>query len=169
MKISIQKSLILYVLAVIICAYIMVQEVIQRVDIYGVSMEPGYREGDVILANKLYLKFKKIRRFDVIVFRYKYRDDQYYIKRVIGLPGETVQIADGAVYIDGHLLEDAYAAEPIEKPRRASELVTLGEDEYFVLGDNRNDSSDSRDSDIGNVSAGQIIGTAGIHIWRTGN
>lgn len=73
---------------------------------------------------------------------------------------------DGQVYIDGALLDDIYATEPIEKPRRAAEPVVLGEDEYFLLGDNRNDSSDSRDSDIGNVSASQIIGKAGVRIWR---
>lgn len=165
MKTRKQTSRLRYGLAVILCAYLMVQGVVQRVDIYGVSMEPAYRNGDVILADKLTHQFFGIKRFDVVVFRYKYRKNRYYIKRVIGLPGETVQIVDGVVYIDGHPLEDDYGRDPIEKPRRASEPIILGKDEYFVLGDNRNDSSDSRDYDIGNVSTDQIVGKAGIRIW----
>ena len=165
MKVVLQKKWMLYLTAVVMLAYFMVHHVTQRVDVYGVSMEPNYMEGDILLADKLCLKYSKIQRFDAVVFQYRYRDDQFYIKRVIGLPGETVQIKDGNIYIDGGLLDDPYATEPIEKPKRAAEPVVLGEDEYFLLGDNRNDSSDSRDSDIGNVSAGQIIGKTGLRIW----
>ncbi|MBS5066035.1 MAG: signal peptidase I [Hungatella hathewayi] len=166
MKVLLQKRRLLYLAAVMMLSYVMVHHVVQRVDVYGVSMEPNYVEGDIILANKVCLYFSEIERFDAVVFQYEYQDDEFYIKRVIGLPGETVQIVDGQVYIDGALLDDIYATEPIEKPRRAAEPVVLGEDEYFLLGDNRNDSSDSRDSDIGNVSASQIIGKAGVRIWR---
>lgn len=168
MKVVLQKKWMLYLTAILMLAYFMVHHVTQRVDVYGVSMEPNYLEGDILLADKLCLKYSEIQRFDAVVFQYRYRDDQFYIKRVIGLPGETVQIMDGKIYINGMLLNDPFAAEPIEKPRRAAEPVVLGEDEYFLLGDNRNDSSDSRDSDIGNVSADQIIGKTGLRIWRGG-
>ena len=93
---------------------------------------------------------------------------RYYTKRIIGLPGETVQIQDGAVFIDGKPLEDDISSESIEKARRASEPVVLGEDEYFVLGDNRNFSSDSRDTDVGNVKRRDIIGRIWLKVWPPG-
>lgn len=161
-----QKKQLWYLLLVLLFAYVMVHDVVQRVDVYGASMEPTYMEGDILLADKLCLKFTEIERFDEVVFQYQYRKNQFYIKRVIGLPGETVQIVDGRVTINGVVLEDDYGTELMENPRRAANPVVLGVDEYFLLGDNRNDSSDSRDSDIGNVSAGQIIGKAGIRICR---
>lgn len=164
MMITGRRKWLWYLAVLLLCGYVMIHHVTQRVDVFGVSMEPEFVEGDVLLVNKLCRKFTEIERFDVVVFQYEYRDNEYYIKRVIGLPGETVQIVDGKVYIDGERLDDKYGTEPIEKPRRAAEPVTLGEDEYFLLGDNRNDSSDSRDSDIGNVSGDQIIAKAGIKI-----
>ena len=99
------------------------------------------------------------------MFRFLYRENTYYIKRIIGLPGETVQIVDGVIYIDGEPLEENYGYEPIEDAKRASEPILLGEDEYFVMGDNRNDSSDSRDPAVANVSRSQIIGRAFVRIW----
>lgn len=149
---------LLHLLLLLLFIWFVGRFTLQRVDVYGDSMEPEYTDGDVLLAEKLSVRFREIERYDVVVFRYKYRENKYYIKRVIGLPGETLQIIDGTVWIDGEPLEDEYVAELIEKPMRAANPVTLGDDEYFVLGDNRNDSSDSRDSDIANVSKEQIIG-----------
>ena len=86
----------------------------------------------------------------------------WYIKRVIGLPGETVRIDNqGDIYINDELLEEDYGREVIEDPGIAEDGITLGADEYFVLGDNRNNSSDSRDPDVGAVSKSQIRG----HVW----
>lgn len=155
-----------YLLIVVILAGGVVRFAVQRVDFYGNSMNPTFVEGDVLLVEKLSVRFTDIRRFDVVVFRYLYQDDQYYIKRVVGLPGETIQIMDGAVWLDGSPLEDEYGTVPIEDPGRASEPILLGENEYFVLGDNRNDSSDSRDSDIANVSKSQMIGKVVMRIWH---
>jgi signal peptidase I len=81
------------------------------------------------------------------------------------MPGETVQIKDGMVYIDGEMLQESYGKEVMEYAGVASEPVELGSDEYFVLGDNRNNSSDSRDPSVGNVNRDQIIGKAFIRIW----
>lgn len=145
--------------------YMLVTSVVQRVDVHGDSMEPVLSHGDVLLVDKLMLKFSEPGRFDLVVFEYRYRNNQYYIKRIIGLPGETVQIVDGRVLIDGVVLEDGYGTELIEKAKRAEEPILLGEDEYFVLGDNRNHSSDSRDSDIGNLTRDRIIGRAVFRIW----
>ena len=132
----------------------------EKARVYGHSMEPVLKDGQTVLVDKLAYRLGEPERFDVIVFRDRREEGRYYMKRIVGLPGETVQIADGRVTIDGVLLEEPSEREEIRDARRASEPVVLGQAEYFVLGDNRNGSSDSRDSDIGNVSAEQIIGRA---------
>ena len=156
---------LMYLLAVILTGYLLVAYVVQRVDVHGDSMEPVLSAGDVLLVDKVTPRFTELERYDLVVFRYRYRDNQYYIKRIVGLPGETVQIVDGKVLIDGEVLEDDYGTELIDKGKRAEKPVVLGEGEYFVLGDNRNHSSDSRDSDIGNLRADDIIGRAVLRIW----
>ena len=88
-----------------------------------------------------------------------------FIKRVIGLPGETVQIADGVITIDGEVLEEHYGMEPMEAAGLASEPFVLGEEEYFVLGDNRNNSGDSRSASVGAVKQDQIAGKAFFRFW----
>lgn len=138
---------------------------VQKIAITGISMEPALLDGDVAIANKLSYHIIKPKRYDMVVFRYLYERDQYYVKRIIGLPGETVQIKEGSVFINGKRLLENYGSEPIEKARRAAEPIILGEDEYFVLGDNRNHSSDSRDSDVANVSRNQITGKVWFRIW----
>ncbi len=145
--------------------YFLVAFVVQRADVHGDSMEPALSSGDVLLVDKLTPRFTGYKRFDVVVFRYRYRENQYYIKRIVGLPGETVQIMDGHVLVDGVILEEDLGLEPIEKAKRASEPIVLGEGEYFVLGDNRNHSSDSRDSDIGNLTEDVMLGRAVLRIW----
>ncbi|MGI5947540.1 MAG: signal peptidase I [Lachnospiraceae bacterium] len=141
---------------------------VQRADVYGASMEPALKDGDILLVDKLSYRFKKPERYDVIVFSYRYQKGRYYTKRIIGLPGETVQIKDGAVWVNGKRLTDDVSAEPIEKAGRAKEAITLGEDEYFVLGDNRNNSSDSRDTDVGNIKEDDIIGRIWLKVWPIG-
>lgn len=158
-------SMVKWLLILAVSAYLLVAFVVQRADVYGDSMEPVLTEGDVVLVDKLAPKLNRLDRFDMVVFRYRYRENRYYIKRIIALPGETVQISDGKILIDGEVLEEAYGTEPIEKVKRAEEPIVLGEDEYFVLGDNRNHSSDSRDSDIGNLAKDEIIGRAAVRIW----
>ena len=109
-------------------------------------------------------------RHDIIVFPYKYEEDTYYIKRIIGMPGETVQIRDGYVYIDGkRLTSDIYGKEKIKDPQTAAEPVTLGDDEYFVMGDNRNHSMDSRDPGVGVLTRKDLIGRAWVRIYPFDN
>ena len=105
---------------------------------------------------------------NIIVFPFKYKKNTYYIKRIIGLPGETVQIDEnGDIYIDGELLEEGYGREVINQGHIgiAAEPIKLGSDEYFVLGDNRNNSSDSRTTAVGNIKRSEIIGKAWVRIW----
>ena len=131
----------------------------------GESMKNTLDHGDQLIVDKITYRFRDPERFDIIVFPFHYKENTYYIKRIIGLPGETVQIVDGDIYIDGEILEENYGKEVIENPGRAAEPIVLGDDEYFVLGDNRNNSSDSRVEKVGNIKRSDIIGRAWVRIW----
>lgn len=124
-------------------------------------MEPTLSAGDTILIDRVSYAFGSPKRGDIIVFRTS--DDpkaSLHIKRVIGLPGETVQIRDGQILIDGELYVEKKGFPSINNPGMAEEPVELGKGEYFVLGDNRNNSEDSRSADIGNVNQKDILGKA---------
>lgn len=159
-------SISVYLLLVFCAAYLIVTYVGQRTQVSGSSMETTLSDGDHLIVDKISYRFSDPERFDIIVFPFQYDTDTYYIKRIIGMPGETVQIDEsGNIYIDGELLEESYGREVIQNPGRASDPVWLGEDEYFVMGDNRNNSSDSRDPSVGNIHRRDIIGRAFIRIW----
>ena len=156
----------IYLLVVLCAAYLIITYVGQRTQVSGSSMETTLSDGDNLLVDKITYRFSDPKRFDIIVFPFQYDTDTYYIKRIIGMPGETVQIDyDGNIYIDGESLEESYGREVIQNPGRAAEPITLGEDEYFVMGDNRNNSSDSRDPSVGNIHRKDIIGRAWVRIW----
>ncbi len=129
-----------------------------QVKIAGQSMTPTLAGGDVVLMNRLVYDLGSPRRFDVVVFTRE--DNKTNVKRVIGLPGETVQIAGGKIYIDGKPLEAEESLNYAALAGLAENPVLLGEDEYFLLGDNRDSSEDSRFADIGNVKRSQIMGKA---------
>ncbi len=159
-------SISIYLLLVFCAAYFIVTYVGQRTQVSGSSMETTLSDGDHLIVDKISYRFEDPERFDIIVFPFQYDTDTYYIKRIIGMPGETIQIDDsGNIYIDGELLEEAYGREVIQNPGRASDPILLGVDEYFVMGDNRNNSSDSRDPSVGNIHRRYIIGRAFIRIW----
>ena len=159
-------SISIYLLLVFCAAYLIVTYVGQRTQVSGSSMETTLSDGDHLIVDKISYRFEDPERFDIIVFPYQYDTDTYYIKRIIGMPGETVQIDDsGNIYVDGELLEEAYGREVIQNPGRANDPILLGDDEYFVMGDNRNNSSDSRDPSVGNIHRKDIIGRAFIRIW----
>lgn len=129
-------------------------------------METTLSENDNLIVDKLTYRFREPKRFDIVVFPFQYEKDTYYIKRIIGLPGETIFIdEEGNIFIDDELLTESYGKEIIKDAGRAYEPVTLGEDEYFVMGDNRNNSQDSRDPTVGNIARSDIIGRAWIRIW----
>lgn len=126
-------------------------------------MEPTLSDGDSLIVDKISYRFRDPKRFDIIVFPYKYEKNTYYIKRIIGLPGETVQVTDGYVYINGQKLEsDTYGAELMQAE---ASPVTLSEDEYFVMGDNRNHSSDSRDPSVGVIKRKDLMGRAFLRVY----
>lgn len=156
----------LYLLVVLVLTFLVVTYVGQRTKVSGSSMEPKLSDGDNLIVDKISYRFAEPERFDIIVFPFRYAEKTYYIKRIIGMPNETVYIdEEGNIYIDGEILEEYYGREPITDPGRAYEPITLGEDEYFVLGDNRNNSSDSRDPVVGNIHRDEFIGKAWMRIW----
>ena len=128
-------------------------------------MENTLSDGDNLIVDKITYRFSDPKRYDIIVFPYRSEENTYFIKRIIGLPGETVQIVDGIIYIDGEALQESYGREVMKNSGLAADPVTLGEDEYFVLGDNRNDSTDSRDPSVGKIPRDRIIGRAWVRIW----
>ncbi|MCR4868658.1 MAG: signal peptidase I [Lachnospiraceae bacterium] len=154
----------IYLLFVMAVSYSLVHFVVSRTVVSGHSMETTLSDGDNLVVDKVTYRFTDPKRFDVIIFPYLYKKNTYYIKRIIGLPGETVQITgDGRVRINGSVLEDDYGREKIRDPGEAAVAITLKDDEYFVLGDNRNSSEDSRFADVGRIKRNQILGRA---LWR---
>ena len=152
---------IVYILLIIGLTYFIITFVGQRTRVSGSSMETTLQNGDNLIVDKISYRFRDPKRYDIIVFPYKYEENTYYIKRIIGMPGETVQIKNGYVYIDGErLLSDIYGNELIKDPQTAADPITLKENEYFVMGDNREHSSDSRDSRVGLIKKDQIYGKA---------
>lgn len=155
------------ILIIVVVVFVITRYVGERTSIIGKSMEPSLHEKDQVVINKVSYKFKDPERFDVIIFTH---EDQHLVKRIIGLPGETVQIKDGKIYINGEELEEDYGREPsILDYGVAIEPIYLMPDEYFVLGDNRNGSNDSRNSVIGNIERENIVGKAWLRIWPFDN
>lgn len=127
----------------------------------GNSMAPNLVDGEKILINKVVYVLSEPKPNDMVVFLPNGNTkSHYYIKRVIGVPGDTVQIRDGAIYINKKLFIDKFEAPAIDEAGLAKEEIQLGENEYFVLGDNRNDSEDSRYANIGNIKKEYIVGKA---------
>lgn len=133
----------------------------------GSSMESTLHNQDYLFVNKVTYLIDNPKRFDIIVFSYS--PDTYYIKRVIGLPGESIRIADGKIYINGEELQEDYGLEVMEDSGLAAEEITIGADEYFVLGDNRNHSTDSRSETVGNVKIKDIVGKAFFRFYPVDN
>lgn len=158
-------SWLFYLVLVIVLVYLIINYVGNRTQVEGSSMEPALSNGDNLIVEKLSYHFREPSRYDIVVFPYQHAEDTYYIKRLIGLPGETVQVVEGYVYIDGEKLDEHYGAEVMKTPGIAEEPIKLGEDEYFVLGDNRNHSSDSRDPSVGILKREQLVGRAWIRIF----
>lgn len=158
-------SLLGYLAVVLVITYVIVNFVGVRTEVIGTSMTPTLADGDQLIVEKVSYYFNEPKRYDIIVFPYPEEPDKHYIKRIIGLPGETVQIIDGYVYINGELLDEHYGNEVMNNAGIASDPIVLGEDEYFVLGDNRNNSEDSRYAAVGNIKRSDIDGRAWVRIW----
>ncbi len=130
----------------------------QTVTVIGPSMNSELKDGQVVVVNKLAYNIGDINRFDVVAYSQIEHDNYYDIKRVIGMPNETVQIKDGKIFIDDKELKDSPIKDDILNSGIASGEIHLGDTEYFVMGDNVNNSEDSRYSNIGNVGESEILG-----------
>lgn len=156
---------LIFIFIVVAVTYLIVTFVGQRTQVSGESMETTLSDGDQLIVDKISYRFREPKRYEIIVFPYRYEENTYYIKRIIGMPGETVQITDGLVYINGQPLDEHYGNAAIANPGIAAEPITLGDDEYFVMGDNRNNSQDSRTASVGPIHRDELIGRAWVRVW----
>lgn len=156
-------------LVAVFLAFVIIFSVGMRTSVIGDSMEPVLYNGQEILMNRIIYRLTTPKRGDVIVFLPNgNQNSHYYVKRVVGLPGEKIQIRDGRVYIDGLLLSEDDSLDEMADPGIAQNEMTLAQDEFFVLGDNRNSSEDSRSGNIGAVKKDNIVGKAWFHM-KTGD
>ena len=163
------REIISVVINVLICfavVFVITQFIGQRTVVSGSSMEDTLSDGDNLIVDKVSYKLHDPERFDVVVFPYQYEEDTYYIKRIIGLPGESVRIDGGGnIYVNDQLLTENYGTETILNPGLANTEIYLGPGEYFVLGDNRNNSTDSRFEAVGNIKGDDIVGKAWLRVY----
>lgn len=156
---------IIETLLLVLAIYVMVNLATARFVVDGTSMQPNFHTDQYIIVSRFAYIIGEPQRGDVVVFHAN--SDKDFIKRVIGLPGETIQIVNGKVYINNKLIDEPYLT--TENQNCAScnlqQPVTLGKDEYFVLGDNRRSSQDSRSKEVGAIKRSQIIGKAWIRYW----
>ena len=157
-RLSLTVSWIVDLVVMIALAVYVVYLFGSRVEVVGGSMKPVLNSGDVVLMNRLAYTLGSPERFDIAVFERE--SSGLNLKRIIGLPGETVQIIGSQIYINGELLEADEAITTVTIAGLAEAPSELGEDEYFLRGDNRDSSEDSRFASIGNIKRSQLVGKA---------
>lgn len=153
----------IYIALILLCIFWVPEHVVQRTVVSGESMENTLHDGESLLVNKIAYEPS---RYDIVVFYPLGREeDEYYVKRIYGMPGETIQIKGNDIYINNEIIEDKYAKNVMDDAGIAEEPLKLGEDEYFVLGDNRQVSKDSRVEEVGPVKKENIAGHVVLRIW----
>ena len=153
-----------FILVVLALTYLVATFVAQRVGVSNISMEDTMTEGDILLLDKITYRIRDPKRYEIICFNSGF-EREGLIKRIIALPGETVQITNGMIFIDGIQIDDVEGLDKIEDAGLAEQEIQLGDDEYFVVGDNREKSIDSRSADIGNVKREDILGRTSLRIY----
>ena len=147
------------IIVVIVIAFVLVHFVGEKTSVIGASMTPTLSNKDEVIINKFIYTLTDPKRGDVVVFRPNGNENTHLnVKRVVGLPGETIKVEKGVLYIDGEAYESDFVAAGIKDQGIAAEPILLGEDEYFVIGDNVNNSEDSRFANIGNVDKEDMEG-----------
>ena len=161
------KSMALFIGEIVITlfiAFVIVYCAGMKVTVVGNSMEDTLEDGETVFVNRLTYHLTDPKAGDVIVFLPNGNENShYYIKRVVAVPGDTVQIIDGVLYVNGEMFDEE-DTEAIQNPGLAEEEITVGEGEFFVLGDNRNSSEDSRYANIGSIKKEYIVGKVWFHI-----
>lgn len=164
MKKSVKKKLdkilklSIYMLLILVAVLLVSKFILLKTVVVGESMSPTLSAGDQLLTDRLSYRFKTPERFDIIVFPYRHNRNELVVKRVIGMPGEKIEIIEGSVFINDKELTDKYGNDKIRDMGDMKGGRILAADEYFVLGDNRNDSIDSRFDEVGAVRADFITG-----------
>ena len=158
-------KLLIQVAATLFITCLVIRFVAAKTTVEGVSMYPTLADSENVLIDKMAYRTGVPERFDIVVFEEEISDTGYYIKRIIGLPGEQVTIDKrGNIYINGMVLRDSYGYGVIADPGIAVNTVYVGKDEYFVMGDNRNNSTDSRFEEVGNIKRSQILGKVALRL-----
>ncbi len=153
------------IVLVVVAAYGITQYGLETMTVSGEYMSPTLKDGDNILINKMSYQMHKVHRNDVVAVQENGSEHSYVtLERVIGLPGETVKIQEGKVYINGKELKEKLDFPTMENGGLALQEITLEKGEYFMLGDNRNECEDSRNANIGNILRGDIIGKAWVRL-----
>ncbi|MCP2605016.1 signal peptidase I [Candidatus Aminicenantes bacterium AH-873-B07] len=159
------KELKLFLLSIILSIlflFLIISTVAQAYKVEGKSMQPSLQNNERVIVNKVIYKIKKIERFDVIIFKYPLKPDKFFIKRVIGLPGEKISIKNGNVYINNKRLEEPYLKKDFKSHENLPQIL-IPQDYYYVLGDHRNWSNDSRNGWL--VPKKNIIGEVVFRYW----
>ncbi|MGP1433449.1 MAG: signal peptidase I [Catonella sp.] len=161
---KILKEIIVWILLSVFtvgASYLITSNVFIKTSVSGISMQPTLEDGQIVIVNKLAYYLQKPERNDVIVYKQTNKEHSYFeVKRVIGMPGETIKIKNGIVYINDEVFKEKVKIDIIQNGGLAEESIKLDDNEYFVLGDNRNESEDSRFASVGNVLKTEIIGKA---------
>lgn len=153
---------------VVFCAFFIIRFLCFSYTVQGDSMEPALKKDEKHLVNRLIYRVKNPKRYDIIVFKSDDAESRdFYVKRVVGLPGETVEIKNGNTYVNGKKTKH-FSKEKILSPGLAAEKITLKKNQYFVLGDNYNNSEDSRSASVGNVKSENVIGKISFKYWPWG-
>ncbi len=158
---------ILEIVVVVFFAYICITNFGMRTSVVGQAMEDQLYSGNQILVNRSAYAISKPKPGDIVVFLPNGNEkSHYYVRRVIAVSGDEIQIKSGAVYVNGIMYKEQVDVVAIEDPGMAAEAIKLGQNEYFVLGDNRNNSEDSRFANIGMVKKEYIIGQAWFKLGK---
>jgi len=166
------KSLIEWILAIglAVMLFLVLRMFVFRIaHVSGGSMLPTLEDGDMLVLNRAAIVFGEPGVGDVVAFPYPGNPSEHYIKRVIAVSGDIVDLVDGAFYVNGVPLDDAFSYESIWFAGTVSFPITVEDEHVFVLGDNRNDSKDSRHVSVGNIHHDDIIGRVLTRVWPIGS
>ncbi len=159
------KGFIKQIFITVIVVFILISFVAQPTTVDGHSMYPTLHDKDQLIIEKVSALFVGYHRYDIIVFPYAQDESKYYIKRIIGMPGETIDIEDGGIQVDGKPLLEPYGFEYIRDFGSQTYPIQVPEGHYFVMGDNRNHSKDSRYKDVGLIDASTIVGKGFLRLY----
>lgn len=159
------KGFIKDILITVVTVFFLISFIAQPTTVDGHSMNPTLDHKDQLIIEKVSQRFVGYKRYDIIVFPYLKEDNKYYIKRIIGLPGETISIIDGKIYINNEVLDEPIELDLITDYGSKTLPVTIPEGHYFVVGDNRNHSKDSRYTDVGLIEGKDILGKGFVRLY----